>query len=259
MPPDTPLPEGSRPSVPTPLVVTLPPDPTPEQKKDALREALREALVPGERIEEIVDLLAIDDTGQVYITDDGMDRLRKLLDSLEIPEGAGGSPLSVFRAVLDAEGSALTASESGTTAVVFFRIPEGFIGKRADRLQVVKMLSSEAAEAFVRVYTLEDLRDGCAAVVDVEAVPGGEKLKRVLNPDDLISAESRVALAIRDGGYFDLDGKRNGGVTDPAFIVEGEAKASFGGGGGCTSVGSFSPSQLALLTPLALLLFRRRR
>ena len=261
LPPDTPLPEGSRPSVPTPLVATLPPDPTPEQKKEAMQNLLSDSGIPPERIESIVELLDVDETGRIIITDEGMNRLRELLDGLDIPEGAEGSPLSVFRAVLDAEGSALAASESGTTAVVFFRIPEGFIGKRADRLQVVKMLSSDEAEAFLRVYTLEDLRDGCAAVVDVEETSGGEKLKRVLNPDDPIFAESRVALAIMDGGRFDLDGKRDGGVTDPAFIVEGESTSSSGGGGGggCMAGSSFSPALLTLLAPLALLACGRRR
>ena len=42
-------------------------------------------------------LLAIDDTRQVYIRDDGIDRLRELLDDLEIPEDVEGSPLAVVR------------------------------------------------------------------------------------------------------------------------------------------------------------------
>ncbi len=265
VPPDTPLPEGSRPSVPTPLVVTLPPNPTPEQKRDALWKVLSEALVPDERIESIIDLLTIDDAGRVYITEEGMERLGELLDDIDIPEGAEGSPLAVFRAVLDAQGSALTASDGVATAIVFFRIPEGFIGKRSDRLQVVKEISSKIAEAFERAYTLEDLRDGCAAVVEVETAAGVETLKRVLEADERISANCLVALAIKDGGRFDLDEKENGGVTDPAFIVEGVKKSDpddpdgpSGSGGGCTA-GGFSRTLLALFAPLVLLAGGRKR
>jgi hypothetical protein len=262
VPPDMPFPDGSQLSVATPLVVPLPPNPTPEQKKDALRRILREALFPEELIEEIVNLLAVDTAGQVYITDGGMIRLRNLLEDLDIPEGSDESPLAVFRAVLDAEGSELTASNGGTTAIVFFLIPEGFAGKRADSLQVVKMLSSESAEAFTRVYALEDLLDGCAAVIEVKRSPGGEMLKRVLDADDLITANCRVALAIRDGCRFDLDGTVNGSVTDPAFLLEGrirEAPDVPAGGSGCASGGAFSPSLLALLLPLALMVAGRRR
>lgn len=265
VPPDTPLPEGSHLSVPTPLVVSLPPNPTPEQKKEAIKKVLSDAGVPAERIEFIVELLDVDDAGQVYITAEGMNRLRELLDDLDIPEGAESSPLTVFRAVLDAQGNVPTASGNGTTAIVFFRIPEGFIGKRSDRLQVVKMLSSESAEVFERVYALEDLRDGCVAVVEVETVPGGTRLKRVLEAEDLIDANSRITLAIQDGGRFDLDGTQNGGVTDPAFILEAEKKPDpddphgGSGGGGCTVGGPVSPMLLTLLAPLALLACGRRR
>ncbi|NLD96752.1 MAG: hypothetical protein GX635_06490, partial [Synergistaceae bacterium] len=229
-------------------------------------KVLSEALVPDERIESIIDLLTIDDAGRVYITEEGMERLGELLDDIDIPEGAEGSPLAVFRAVLDAQRSALTASDGVATAIVFFRIPEGFIGKRSDRLQVVKEISSKIAEAFERVYTLEDLRDGCAAVVEVETAAGVETLKRVLEADERIAANCLVALALKDGGRFDLDEKENGGVTDPAFIVEGVKKSdpddpdgTDGGSGGGCSAGGFSRTLLALLAPLILLAGGRKR
>ncbi len=261
VPPDMPLPDGAQLSAATALVVPLPPNPTPEQKKEALRQILREALFPEELIEEIVDLLDVDSAGQVFIADGGIERLRELLDDLDIPEGAEGSPLAVFRAVLETEGSELTASNGGTTAIVFFRIPEEFTGKRSDSLQVVKVLSSESAEAFIRVYSLEDLLDGCAAVVEVKKTSDGETLKRVLEADDLITANCLAALAIKDGGRFDLDGEENGIVTDPAFLLEGTRKDDPDlptGGSGCVSGGTFSPSLLVLLAPLALLAGFRR-
>jgi len=265
VPPGTPLPEGSLPATPTPLTVTLPPNATPEQKREAVHNLLIEAGVPADRIEGILELLDVDDTGRVYITDEGMERLRELLDDLDIPDGAEGTPMAVFRAVLDAQGTALTAS-APRTAIVFFRIPERFIGKSSDRLQVVKVFSSQSAETFKRVYSFEELLDGCAAVVRVKSVPGGEELTGVLAPHEDIDANSRLAVAIADGGRFDLDGAVNGAVVDPAFLVEGEPKSPPDpddpqdphGGSGCTAGGSVSPSLLLLLSPLVLLIIGRR-
>jgi len=68
-------------------------------------------------------------------------------------------------------------------------------------------------------------------------------------------------LAIKDGGRFDLDGEENGIVTDPAFLLEGTRKDDPDlptGGSGCVSGGTFSPSLLVLLAPLALLAGFRR-
>ena len=265
IPPEFPLPEGSHSSITTPLKVTLPPNPTSIQKKEALREALRKAFVPEELVEEIADLLTVDDTGLLFILGDGMDRLRELLDEIEIPEGAEGSPLAVFRTVLDAQDGALTASDGAATMIVFFETRERFVGIRSDRLQVVKMFSGESAGVFERVYALEDLRDGCAAVVEAEDVGGVATLTRVIEAADTISGKCFLALAIKDGGRFDLDGLENGGVTDPAFLVEGvkEIDPDGPGGGsesyGCASGGSSSFALLMLLAPLALLDGGRKR
>lgn len=253
--------------MPTPVTVTLPPNPTPEQKREALQDVLRESGLPAERVEGILELLDIDDTGRVYITDEGMERLRGLLDELDIPEGAEGSPLALFRAVLDEQGGAVLSASHPRTAIVFFAIPGSFVGKSSERLHAVKMLSSESAEPFRRVYSFEDLLDGCSAVVETETFPGGERLKSVLQADDPICTNSRLALAIGDGGLFDLDGAVNGAVVDPAFIVEAERRSAptpepevtTDAGGGCAATGSFLPLPLLLLAPLILLAAGRRR
>jgi Synergist-CTERM protein sorting domain-containing protein len=236
--------------------VTLPPNPTEEQKKDALENVLREALVPDSLIEDLLELLEVDDTGQVRISDDGMERLRELLDDLEIAEGEEMRPLAVIRASLDAQDASALSTEAGT-AIFFFELPSCYHGLRCDQLQVVKAFSSERAALFERVYQLEDLRDRCAAVVVIE----GKTLKRVLEPGDLVTPDCRLALAIKDGGEFDLDGEENGFLVDPAFIVAGERKSEpeppkGGGGGGCNSLG-FAPALLILLSPLALLKGRK--
>ena len=91
----------------------------------------------------------------------------------------------------------------------------------------------------------------------------GTTLKRVLKPSETITSDCRLALAIKDGGMFDLDGMRNGLLVDPAFVVAGERKnapdpsgGEGGGGGGCATQG-FAPALLILLTPLALLTVRK--
>jgi hypothetical protein len=125
---------------------------------------------------------------------------------------------------------------------------------------VVKMFSSTEADVFHRVHSLDALLDGCSAVVEVE----GETLVRVLGAGDAVTANCRLALAIRDGGRFDLDGEENGSVTDPAFMVEGEAFSDpddpqRSGGGGCSAGGALAPSLVMLLAPLALLAAGRKR
>ena len=246
-------PEGSNFLRATPLVVTLPPNPTDEQKKDALRKTFRDALVPNVLIEDLLELLTVDDSGQIYIGGDGIEQLRKLLDDLEIEEGTEMSPLAVIRASLDAQGASAHSTEAGTM-ILFFELRNRYTGLRCDHLQVVKAFSSERAALFERVYQLEGLRDRCAAVVEMK----GKTLTRVLEPSDLITPSCRLALAIKDGGTFDLDGVENGLLVDPAFIVAGEIKSAPtpSKGGGCTAQG-FSPALLILLTPLALLKARK--
>ena len=252
------------PSVGLPLVLDLPLSPTPGQKRDALREALRAALIPEELAEDIASFLDIDETGQVYITDEGIGRLREILRGIAIPEEAEGSPLAVFQAVLGVRGNELTTLDRGATSIVFFEISDAFIGKRCDSLQVVKMFSSTEADVFPRVHSLDALLDGCSAVVEVEGDPGDETLVRVLDAGDAFTANCRLALAIRDGGRYDLDGEENGTVTDPAFMVEGEVSGApddpqRSGSGGCSAGGLLIPSAVLFLAPLALLAAGRKK
>ena len=255
LPPGMSLPEGSQPVKPEPLTISpLPPDPTPEQVTEALREALRRVLFPEELINDIIGYLYMDDAGQIHITREGIDRLCEVLGELvDIPEGAENAPLPVFRALLGLDKKRLAASSDAFTAVIYFNIPGSFIGEKADTLQLIKMLGSESARPFKHVHRLEELTDCCVAVVEVEE----GTLERVLLPDDKIDANSRLAFAIRDGGPFDLDGKKDGGVSDPSFIIEGKQKATSNDpGGGCTTQG-FAPALLILLTPPALLTKRK--
>lgn len=243
------------PATAVPLTVELPPNPTEEQKRDALREALRRLLIPEERIDAIIGFLDVDGAGQVYITDEGIRSLQALLTTAEIPERGAALSLPVFRALLGA-AAAGTGSGQGELIVTFFGVPKSFIGKNAENLHVVKMLTTKSVEVLTHVFSLDDLRDGTCAVVEVERTAEGEKLKRVLEPKDAVTPMCRIAIALRDGGAFDLDEARNAGVTDPAFILEATLKEHVSGGGsGCTLGGGHTHlSAIALLLP-ALLLF----
>ena len=255
IPPGMSLPDGSVVSIPWALVVTLPPNATPEQIREMIRNVLLNSGMPEDRVESLLDILEVGGaTFSLVVTDSAMEYLRRRLQGLDIPEQAEERSLGVFMAVLGQEGNSLSAAEA--TAVVFFEIPESFRGKTAGNLHAIKALTSESAEAFVQVFSLDELFDRCSAVVEVERTADSGTLKRVLGPGDLITADCLLALAIKDGGSFDLDESVNGVVVDPVFLVEGQARS---GGGGCTAEGVFSPSLLLLLAPLSLLAAGRRR
>ncbi|MGI6783238.1 MAG: right-handed parallel beta-helix repeat-containing protein [Aminivibrio sp.] len=250
-PPDLPsgmtLPDGASPSTAEPLEVKTGPNPSPEEKKEAIEEALEAVGLTEDLAESLAGLLDLDGAGQIYPSDESLESLEGVLDGLDIPKDAVRAPLPVFTAPLE---------PGATTAVVYFHIPEGFIGKPSSCLQAIKILSPGRAELFKRVYSFEELADGCSAVVEVD----GDEIKGVLESDAPIEGNGRLALAIKDGGPFDLDGRENGSVTDPAFILEAAGSPDSdvpGGGGGC-STGPASPLALSLLAPLALLACSRR-
>ncbi len=250
------LPRSDRITVAVPIIVAISGDATEQERTDRLREALRRALVPEDLIEDLVPLLAIDGTGQVYIKGEAMDGLLPLSTDMEIKEGTFGLPLPFFRALIQARAED-QANNEPTTAVVFFQIPDCFRGKSSDLLQIVKVLSSDKVLPYSRVYDLSDLTDGSFAVLDTEATSAGPAVKGAISRDDMISDRCVVAMALSDGGSFDLDGREDGGVTDPAFMIEGvrKEKTPSSGSGGCY-VGHFHCFALALMLPLVL--FYRR-
>lgn len=67
----------------------------------------------------------------------------------------------------------------------------------------------------------------------------------------------RLALFIKDGGKFDLDGKKDGAVADPTVILGAEKRAPGGGSGGCNA----GFGVLALLLSLAALplVYKRKK
>ncbi len=225
--------------------------------------------MPEKSIQDMVDLLnkgmlEVDTMGYVRLTQEGMDQLVKLLKNLETPQEAKKNPFAIFNASFSEEEDSSSMKFEGNekTVLLFFTIPRSFLGKTADRLHVVKVLASEEVLLFTQAFSMEEMRDGCSMVAEVEYLPGGEVLKKILASKDLVTTDCRVALAIMDGGSFDLDGMVNDSVTDPAFVIEAEEKespspepsggASGGGNGGC-SVGFVPLATLLLALPLVLL------
>ncbi len=193
------LPGSDRITVAVPITVTISGDATEQEKTDRLREALRRALVPEGLIEDLVPLLAIDDTGQVYIKGEAMAGLLPLSTDMEIKDGTSGLSLSFFRALIQARAGDQATNEA-TTAVVFFQIPDCFTGRSSDLLQIVKVLSSDMVLPYSRVYDLAELTDGRFAVLETEATSAGPEAKGALSGDDMVSDSCVVAMALSDGG-----------------------------------------------------------
>lgn len=262
IPEGTPWTSGSFPTDGAPLIAEPPLRATPEQTKEAIRIALRKALVPEDRIEAIIELLDIDESGRIFIAPEGIERLKTVLEGLNIPEGAAEAPIALFIALLGGD-TGKTAADDAATAILFFTVPESFRGKSAESLYVVKVFSAEAAEPFVQAFSFEELIDGRSAVVEFANIEGKHELKRVLGRGDAISSDCRIALALKDGGRFDLDGAANDQVVDPAFVTEAAPKSGpdtpsrAEEGGGCTTGGS--PAAGSSLLPLLLLLLLKTK
>ncbi len=254
---------------PTPLTVTLPPNPTRESMKVAIRNALRVVLgFPDELAEDFAEnsFDKVDDAGQPYMSERVRERLKELLPDLEITPGTPSPPLALFLARLNSSSSVKTAEDNGAIAIAFFGpVPSVFVGKNAERLRVVKALNSASVTPFVQAFSWDALTDGCSSVVEVERVAGGGVLKRVLGRNDAITKNCLVVIAVRDGGAFDLDGTENGKVSDPAFLLEAEPSSVpspspddpvpvQGGGGGCSAGGMHLFSVCILLLPLLALI-----
>ncbi len=248
---------------PTPLIVSVPPNPTRESMKAAIRNALRVVLgFPDELADDFSEnsLDKVDDTGQPYMSDAVRERLKEPLVDLEIPDGAPNPPLALFVARLTGVSSSGKGEDEGAIALAFFGpIPSVFVGKHAERLRVVKVLTSVSAMPFVQAFSMDELNDGHSAVVEVGRIGGGSVVKRFLGRTDAITNSCLVVIAIKDGGAFDLDGAKNDSVSDPAFLLEAEPTfspspvVSSRGGGGCTVGGSDIFFFLVLLLPAALL------
>ena len=242
------------------VFVVIPNGSTPEQRLGLIAGALVARLgMPSGLAREIAPLLGLDENGRLYVSAEAAEDIIKLLD-LETPDGGGLYAFALFSALLPKEADPSACSNAGAdTALLFYEMPDELTGKRVDSLRVIKLLGDGRAELFRVVCTLKEIADMSCAFVQVDVLPGGKAIKRVLREGEMIGENCLIALAIRDGGEFDMDGKRNGLVADPALLVEVKQSNRSSGSGGCTAAGAaLHPSILLLLIPVCILLIRQK-
>ena len=106
----------------------------------------------------------------------------------------------------------------------------------------LKIFSPTEGEYLDYVSTADDFDDGAFTLL----LPGEDTPYRGIISRD---ANYDLAVFIKDGGKFDLDGKVNGAVVDPLVIVNSipdGGKGEGGGGGGCNTAVGYA--LIALLT-----------
>lgn len=249
---DAPLPGESIPTTAVPFRVDVPLSATPERERGLLHAALKKDLALPEAISgELAALLDADDSGHVYLSAEAVARAKRLLSGPSIAENAPTAVLAVFSGAVGKDAATSSAADVKTTAIAFFPIPDAFFGKSASSLRVVKVRRADSVEEFTQVFEFEHLTDARFAVVEVEFLPDGKRLRRVLGSEETIGANCRIAVAIKDGGVGDVDGAIDGDVVAALFAAgeTPERKSS-----GCAAGGAFHPAALALLAPLAMLM-----
>lgn len=141
-----------------------------------------------------------------------------------------------------------TLIKPGNIAATSLRFSgSSFFAGKAEDIKLLKILSSSKGELFKFTSVPADVRDGMFAV---------QKLGAADFHSGVISADAqyRLWLFIEDGGEFDLDGKEDGSVIDPAALLKIETVGSGGGGGG-GCVAGFFPFVLLCAVPL---IFRKK-
>lgn len=144
---------------------------------------------------------------------------------------------------------AIDADKDKTIMISYQILGSDLKAKKPADVKVLKILGAEKGELFTYASAITKDMD---------------KKFTVMKDDDsgtIFTGEIdgytmyRLALFIKDGGKFDLDGKKDGAVADPAVILGAEKKASGGSSSGCsTGLGA-----LALLSLAALPLVYRRK
>ena len=159
--------------------------------------------------------------------------------------------------------SAELSEKSATAAFGIERTGSALMGlsSKPAEVKLMKVLGPDKGEMMRYVGSPEFFDDGTFTVLDAEG--------RVI--DELRSEERYVlTLFVRDGGKYDLDGRANGSIVDPAVLVSVAEKPQVqpgprpqpelkekGSGGGCDA-GSAGISAWVLSGTL-LLIFRRRK
>ncbi len=144
---------------------------------------------------------------------------------------------------------AIDADKDKTIMISYQILGSDLKAKKPADVKVLKILGAEKGELFTYASAITKDMD---------------KKFTVMKDDDsgtIFTGEIdgytmyRLALFIKDGGKFDLDGKKDGAVADPTVILGAEKKASGGSSSGCSA----GLGALALLSLAALPLVYRRK
>lgn len=144
---------------------------------------------------------------------------------------------------------AIDADKDKTIMISYQILGSALKAKKPADVKVLKILGAEKGELFTYASTITKDMD---------------KKFTVMKDDDsgtIFTGEIdgytmyRLALFIKDGGKFDLDGKKDGAVADPTVILGAEKRASGGSSSGCSA----GLGALALLSLAALPLVYRRK
>lgn len=152
------------------------------------------------------------------------------------------STLPIFKA------SGLAAS--GDTAAVAYTVKGSDLkADKAGNVKILKLLGNGKGEFFNFAAVSTDFVDKAFALQTSADV--------IMSSDYAIEAAEayKLVLFVKDGGSFDLDGKANGAVVDPAAIVKTTAPTPSGGSSsGCNA--GFAALALLALVPV---IYRRKK
>ncbi|MCC8057991.1 Synerg-CTERM sorting domain-containing protein, partial [Cloacibacillus sp.] len=146
-------------------------------------------------------------------------------------------------------------TEAGKTQALGFTVSGDIFGEIDDvsQIRVIKIFPDGTGRPFRVVTKAEDTEDKTVALYDAD----DNIVTGAIEPETMYT----LAVFIKDGGEYDLDGEEDGTVIDPIAIIR-QAKppvpkpAPHGGGsGGCTA----GAGTLALLTLIPLWMRRGKR
>ena len=148
------------------------------------------------------DLTVNEETGAVEIAvATASEAAKGLLKDNETLASKDIAPLPVFTAKVD----------EGKTAMVSYRLTSSALkAKTAEEVRVMKILSSTTAGEFEYASEITADMDGKFTIQNTDGKIHSGALK-----DD---TDYLLTLFIKDGNSFDLDGAKDGSITDPAAI-----------------------------------------
>lgn len=136
---------------------------------------------------------------------------------------------------------AIDANKDKTIMISYLILGSDLKAKKPADVKVMKILGEENGELFTYASAItKDMDKKFTVMKDDDS-------GTIFTGDIDGYTMYRLALFIKDGGKFDLDGKKDGAVADPTVILGAEKRASDGGSGGCNA----GLGVLALLLSLA--------